>query len=67
MIFCQQNVALPSLQSSRLIAKGFLDVILSWAAWNKNWVGRDPAHSKTAVDRSIANTGDTARAQLLTA
>ena len=49
------------------VAGGFWAVILSWAAWKKSWAGRDPTHSIILMDRSVAITGDTARAQLLTA
>ena len=49
------------------VAGGFWAVILSWAAWKKSWAGCDPTHSIIPVDRSVAITGDTARAQLLTA
>ena len=42
-------------------------VILSQAAWKRIWVGCDPAQSKMAADKSVANTGDMAWAQLLTA
>ena len=49
------------------VAGGFWAVILSWAAWKKSWAGRDPTHSIIPTDRSVAITGDTARAQLLTA
>ena len=49
------------------VAGGFWAVILFWAKWKRSWVGRDPTHSLIAVDRSVAITGDTARAQLLTA
>ena len=47
--------------------KGFWAVILSRAAWKKSWAGRDPTRSIIPTDRSVAITGDTARAQLLTA
>ena len=49
------------------VAGGFWAVILSRAAWKKSWAGRDPTRSMIPVDRSVAITGDTARAQLLTA
>ena len=49
------------------VAGGFWAVILSQAAWKRSWAGCDPTQSKMAVDRSVANTGDTAWAQLLTA
>ena len=49
------------------VAGGFWAVILSQAAWKRSWVGCDPAHSIMMVDRSVAITGDTARAQILTA
>ena len=41
--------------------------MLSWAAWKKSWSGRDPVCSIIAADRSVAITGDTAWAQLVTA
>ena len=50
-----------------LVAVGFWAVILSQAAWKRIWAGRDPTQSKTAADRSVANIGDMAWAQLLTA
>ena len=50
-----------------LVAGGFRAVILSRAAWKKSWTGRDPTRSIIPTDRSVAITGDTARAQLLTA
>ena len=56
-----------SLPRSPFVAGGFWAVILSRAAWKKSWAGRDPTHSIIAADRSVAITGDTARAQLLTA
>ena len=56
-----------SLPRLPIVAGGFWAVILSWAAWKKSWAGRDPTHSITPVDRSVAITGDTALAQLLTA
>ena len=49
------------------VAGGFWAVILSRAAWKKSWAGRDPTRSIIPTDRSVAITGDTARAQLLTA
>ena len=48
------------------VAGGFWAVILSRAAWKKSWVGRDPTRSIILTDRSVAITGDTVRAQLLT-
>ena len=50
-----------------IVAGGFWAVILSRAAWKKSWAGRDPTHSIIPADRSVAITGDMARAQLLTA
>ena len=50
-----------------IVAGGFWAVILSRAAWKRSRVGRDPTHSIIAVDRSVAITGNMARAQLLTA
>ena len=50
-----------------ILAGGFWAVILSRAAWKKSWAGCDPTHSIIVADRSVAITGDTARAQLLTA
>ena len=55
------------LDLNQLVAGGFWAVILSRAAWKKSWAGRDPTHSIIPADRSVAITGDTARAQLLTA
>ena len=52
---------------SPFIAGRFWAVILSWAVWKKSWVGCDPTHSIIMVDRSVAITGNTTRAQLLTA
>ena len=49
------------------VAGGFWAVILSRAVWKKSWVGCDPACSIIPTDRSVAITGDTVRAQLLTA
>ena len=49
------------------VARGVWAVIPSWAAWKKSWVGCDPTHSIIAADRSVAITGNTVRAQLLTA
>ena len=49
------------------VAGGFWAVILSRAAWKKNWAGCDPTRSIIPTDRSVAITGDMARAQLLTA
>ena len=51
----------------KYVAGGFWAVILSRAAWKKSWAGRDPTRSIIPTDRSVAITGDTARAQLLTA
>ena len=56
-----------SLPRSPIVAGGFWAVILSRAAWKKSWAGRDPTRSIIPADRSVAITGDTARAQLLTA
>ena len=53
--------------SDVFVAGGFWAVILSRAAWKKSWVGRDPTRSIIPTDRSVAITGNTARAQLLTA
>ena len=49
------------------VAGGFWAIILSQAVWKRSWVGCDPTHSIIAADKSIAITGDMARAQLLTA
>ena len=49
------------------VAGGFWAVILSRAAWERSWVGYDPTCSIIAVDGSVAITGNTAWAQLLTA
>ena len=49
------------------VSGGFWAIILSRAAWKKSWVGCDPTRSIIAADRSVAITGGTARAQLLTA
>ena len=50
-----------------LVSGGFWAVILSWDVWKRSWVGRNPTHSMISADRSVAITGNTARAQLLTA
>ena len=49
------------------VAGGFWAVILSRVVWKKSWVGHDPTRSIILTDRSVAITGDMARAQLLTA
>ena len=49
------------------VTRGFWAVILYQAVWKRSWVPYDPTQSKMAVDRSVANTSDMARAQLLTA
>ena len=51
----------------KFAAGGFWAVIISQAMWKRSWVGRDPAPSKMAADRSIATTGIAVRAQQLTA
>ena len=48
------------------VAEGFWAVILSQAVWKMSWVGLDPTHSITVVDRRFVITGDMAWAQLLT-
>ena len=64
-------MALPPKQSfyksAYSVAGGFWAVILSRAAWKKSWAGHDPTRSIIPMDRSVAITGDTVQAQLLTA
>ena len=55
------------IEAKEHVAGGFWAVILSRAAWKKSCAGRDPTRSIIPTDRSVAITGDTARAQLLTA
>ena len=61
------NSCIAANLSALPVAGGFWAVILSRAAWKKSWTGRDPTRSIIPTDRSVAITGDTARAQLLTA
>ena len=49
------------------ISGGFWAVILSQAVWTSSWVGHDPTSSIIVVDRSVAITGNTAWAQIVTA
>ena len=65
---CLDTVLYPRIHIvSTTVAGGYSTIILSQAVWKRSWVGHDPAQSKTAADTSVANTGDTAWAQLLTA
>ena len=59
--------SLSKLAQNVHVVGGFWAVILSWAARKRSWGGCNPTQIKTAMDRSVVNTGDMVRAQLLIA